>query len=90
MIRTLAIRMLLFGAPFAIYGLYYILMRQTKSQNTPATPWSLLFIAGLSLVAISFIYVGLTEGEPTSGVYVPPHEVNGHIVPGHMEKAKTP
>jgi phosphoglycerol transferase MdoB-like AlkP superfamily enzyme len=90
MIRSIAIRMLLFAAPFAIYALYYFLMRRSKTQNTPETPWSLLFIAGLSLVVVSFIYVGLTEGEPTSGVYVPPHEVNGHIVPGHMEKAKTP
>ena len=48
------------------------------------------FIAGLSLVAASFIFVGLTEGEPTNGVYVPPHEVNGHVVSGHMEKARTP
>jgi hypothetical protein len=90
MIRTLIIRTLLFAAPFVIYGLYYFLMRQTKAQNTPTTPWSLLFIVGLSLVVASFIYVGLTEGEPTSGVYVAPHDVNGHIVPGHMEKAKTP
>ena len=90
MIRTLILRTLLFATPFAIYGLYYLLMRQTRAQTAPATPWSLLFIAGLSLVAISFIYVGLTEGEPTNGVYVPPHEVNGHIVPGHMEKAKSP
>jgi Family of unknown function (DUF6111) len=90
MTRTLVLRTLLFAAPFAIYGLYYLLMHRTKAENTPATPWSLLFIAGLSLVAISFIVVGLTEGEPTSGVYVPPHEVNGHIVPGHVEKAKTP
>ena len=90
MMRTLAIRLLLFAAPFAIYGVYYFLARQRPAQNAPVTPWSLLFIAGLSLVAISFIYVGLTEGEPTSGVYVPPHEVKGHIVPGHMEKAKTP
>jgi hypothetical protein len=41
-------------------------------------------------VVVSFIYVGLTEGEPTSGVYVPPQNVNGHIIPAHVEKAKTP
>jgi Family of unknown function (DUF6111) len=90
MIRVLAIRALLFAAPFAIYALYYFLARRQSAPQAPATPWALLFIAGLSLVAISFIYVGLTEGEPNSGVYVAPHEVNGHIVPGHMEKAKTP
>jgi hypothetical protein len=90
MIRMLALRTLLFALPFAIYVLYYHLTRGRRVRRTPETPWSLLFVSGLSLVAVSFIYVGLTEGEPTSGVYVPPHEVNGHIVPGHMEKAKTP
>ena len=90
MIRTLVMRLLLFAAPFAIYGIYYFLSQQRTAPNARATPWALLFIAGLSLVAISFIYVGLTEGEPTSGVYVPPHVVNGQIVPGQVERAKKP
>jgi hypothetical protein len=88
MIRSLAIRMLLFAVPFAVYGLYYLLSQGSQTQRS--TPWTTLFITGLALVAASFIYVGLTEGEPTSGQYVPPHVVNGVIVPGHVEKAKTP
>jgi hypothetical protein len=90
MIRLLAARTLLFAVPFAIYGIYWFLAHRRTAQNAPATPWSLLFIVGLSLVAISFIYVGLTEGESTSGVYVPPHVVNGQIVPGQVERAKKP
>jgi hypothetical protein len=90
MSRIIAIRALLFALPFAIYGVYFLLSRRAAAQPAHATPWTTLFIAGLSLVAASFIYVGLTEGESTSGVYVPPHVVNGVVVPGHVEKAKTP
>jgi hypothetical protein len=90
MIRMLAVRAALFAVPFAIYGLYYLLTRQRMAANAPQTPWSTLFIVGLSLVALSFVYVGLTEGESTSGVYVPAHVVNGEVVPGHIEKAKKP
>jgi hypothetical protein len=90
MIRMLILRTLLFALPFAVYALYYYLARGRRVRRTPETPWSLLFVSGLSLVVVSFIYVGLTEGEPTSGVYVPPQNVNGHIIPAHVEKAKTP
>jgi hypothetical protein len=88
MIRSLAIRTLLFAVPFAVYGLYYLLSRGSQTQRS--TPWTTLFITGLVLVAASFIYVGLTEGQSTSGQYIPPHVVNGVVVPGHVEKAKTP
>jgi hypothetical protein len=47
-------------------------------------------IAGLALVVVSFIYTGFTEGESVKGVYVPPHTVNGYIVPGHVEQRKKP
>ena len=90
MIRMLAVRALLFAIPFAIYGIYYYLSTRALARNAHPTPWTALFVAGLSLVALSFVYVGLTEGESTSGVYVPPHVVNGVIVPGHVEKAKKP
>jgi hypothetical protein len=43
-------------------------------------------IAGLALVAASFVYLGLTEGDSTTGKYVPAHVVNGKVVPGHVEK----
>ena len=87
MSRIIVERVLLFLAPFAIYGIYLLLMlRQRPTPMRPPTPWALLFISGLLLVVASFVYVGLTEGESTKGVYVPPHEVNGKIVPGHVEK----
>jgi hypothetical protein len=84
MIREIGERALLFLVPFAIYGVYLLLVLRQRPTRPP-TPWALLFIAGLVLFVASFVYVGLTEGETTKGVYVAPHEVNGKIIPGHVE-----
>jgi hypothetical protein len=90
MIRILLLRALLFAVPFAIYGAYLLLSRARSIVPTHDTPWTLLFISGLGLVVVSFVYVGLTEGESTQGRYVAPHVVNGKIVPGHVEKDRAP
>jgi len=90
MIRILLLRALLFAVPFALYGAYLLLSRARSIVPTHDTPWTLLFISGLGLVVASFVYVGLTEGESTQGRYVPPHAVNGRIVPGHVEKDHAP
>jgi hypothetical protein len=84
MTRVLTIRLILFALPFAAYAVYLSLLKQ-KQIARPATPWALLFVVGLALVAASFIYLGLTEGETTSGHYVAPKVVDGRIVPGHVE-----
>jgi len=90
MIRFLLVRALLFTVPFAIYGAYLLLARARSIVPQHDTPWTWLFVVGLLLVAASFIYVGLTEGDSTQGLYVPPHTVNGRVVPGHIEKAHSP
>ncbi|HEY1710409.1 MAG TPA: DUF6111 family protein [Rhizomicrobium sp.] len=84
MMRTVLLRALLFLLPFVLFGIYAFLLGQRGSAR-PATPWTLLFVIGLGLVAVSFVIVGLTEGETTRGVYVPPHMSHGQIVPGHVE-----
>ncbi len=84
MIRTLVIRACLFALPFALYALYLMLPRAPAPAREH--PWTRLAAAGLALVALSFLVWGLTEGEPTSGVYVAPHVVDGKVVPGHVEK----
>ena len=88
MIRLILTRTLLFALPFALYGAWVVLMRLRAKTPGPHTPWTILIVAGLALVAASFIYVGLTEGESISGVYVAPHVENGKIVPGHVEKVR--
>ena len=51
MIRTFAIRALLFALPFAVYALYYMLSQGQSGQPSRDTPWTVLFVAGLVLVA---------------------------------------
>jgi hypothetical protein len=86
MIRIILTRLALFLLPFALYGLYLFLLRWRPHAVRPQTPWTPLFIAGLSLVILSFIVLGLMEGDSTEGVYIPPHVVDGKIVPGHVEE----
>ena len=88
MIRTLVIRICLFALPFALYALYLMLPQVRSAVHARRHPWVRLTVAGLSLVALSFLVWGLTEGEPTSGVYVAPHLENGKVVPGHVEKPR--
>ena len=91
MTRIILERLLLFAVPFMLYGIYLALMQlRPPAPAAHATPWTLLFISGLSLFALSFVIWGFTEGEPTTGRYVAPHEVNGQIVPGYVQPAGKP
>ena len=56
------------------------------SRPRPDTPWFWLSVGGPCSGHPSFFYVGLTDGETTKGVYVPPQYVNGKIVPGHVDE----
>ncbi len=82
--RLLVTRLALFLLPFALYYAFHLLTLRVPKHRL--TPWTALVIAGLALVAGSFVYLGLTQGESTAGKYVPAHVVNGRIVPGHIEK----
>lgn len=91
MIPRLLYQALLFLLPFALYAVYLRLLAQEKpSGEARDHPWTILFGTGLLLVAASFVYWGLTEGEPAEGVYVPPHMEDGRIVPGYMEPGAEP
>ncbi len=87
MIRSLFERVVLFALPFLLYGVYLLALRLRPQAVRPATPWTWLIVAGLSLVAVSFIVLGFIEGEPITGTYVAPHVVNGRIVPGYVVPA---
>ncbi|MEJ0041187.1 MAG: DUF6111 family protein [Rhizomicrobium sp.] len=87
MTRSILERVLLFAVPFLLYGAYLLLLRLRPPVNRPVTPWTWLTIAGMLLVALSFLVVGFLEGEPITGLYVAPHVVNGKIVPGYVAPA---
>jgi hypothetical protein len=82
-IRVTLFRVLLFALPFALYALYLLL--GTRRPEARQHPWTPLIIAGLVLVASSFLVWRLREGQPV-GTYVAPHLENGKVVPGHVEK----
>ena len=90
MIRIVLERMVLFALPFLLFALYVLTVHRRQGRPRPDTPWIWLSVAGLVLVIASFVAVGLTEGETTKGVYVPPHYVNGKIVPAHVDRGHRP
>ena len=86
MIRRILYEVILFLLPFALYGIYWrYIGRLSATAPKRAHPWTILFAAGLMLVAASFVWWALTSGEPAGGVYVPPRVEDGVIVPGHVE-----
>ena len=77
----------LFLLPFALYGAYIWLLRRRLKQD-PAwrdTPWTWLTIAGLVLVALSFVVLRLAEGDNGPAVVVPAHIEDGRLVPSQVK-----
>lgn len=76
--------LIIFGLPFAVYGLWaFFARRRAEAGDEPLqnTPWIWLFMAGLVLMIGSLGVTGLMTGEGIEGNYVPPHLVNGVVVP---------
>jgi Family of unknown function (DUF6111) len=76
----------LFLLPFVLYFLYTrVAPRDEEGKLSHAHPWLWLFVAGLLLVIASFVWLGVTEGAGSRGVYVPARNEHGKVVPGHFE-----
>ncbi|HIF08647.1 MAG TPA: hypothetical protein EYQ81_01540 [Sneathiellales bacterium] len=74
--------------PFLMYGLWVYTVRRKKDASGGLwddTPWTWLVAAGFGLMITSLIAVGLLAGDDPGGTYVPPHVVDGVIVPGQVE-----
>ena len=85
MIRRLLLDVVLFLLPFLLYAIYWRVLGYAVAQRKErAHPWTFLTAAGLLLVILSFVWWGLTSGEPTTGAYVPPHLEDGEVVPGQF------
>ena len=86
MIRAFSEPLVFFAVPFAIYVAFLALQlanplaidNWTRRVVVPLT------LAGLLLAAGSLVLLGVLAPRHTGG-YVPAHEENGRIVPGHME-----
>lgn len=74
--------------PFVVYGLWVYAVRRKMTTTGGVwndAPWTWLLIVGFALMIASLFAVGLLSGEGPGGTYVPPHLVDGVIVPGHVE-----
>ena len=85
MIRRLLLDVVLFLLPFFLYGIYWRVIGYAASREKErAHPWTYLTAAGLLLVILSFVWWGLSGGDPTTGIYIPPHLEDGEVVPGQF------
>jgi heme/copper-type cytochrome/quinol oxidase subunit 2 len=86
MIRQLAIGLLLFLSPFAIYWLFLWAARPAAGQDK-ITGWTPVAFGWLTITALLLLIAGFaawaTYGvAPPGATYVPAHMENGRFVPG--------
>ena len=56
-IRTVLIELFFFSLPFLMFGVYRLLVRDAEAQGKKAWPISILFIAGLSLAIVAWLFM---------------------------------
>ncbi|HZP78587.1 MAG TPA: DUF6111 family protein [Pseudolabrys sp.] len=84
MIRPVLTELILFLAPFVLYGVFLVVTRAglLDIESWPIARIVSLTIAALVLVLGSFIYFAHFSGAPPGSTYVPAHMENGRFVPG--------
>jgi Family of unknown function (DUF6111) len=81
---TLVVPLLL---PTVLYLMWFRVMRRPEADGAVewrALPWMWLAVSGVALAALLLFVVTVHYGISTPGVYVPPRDENGRIVPGHI------
>lgn len=80
--------------PFFFYGAWilYRYLKIKKSGEAPElstlitrTPLFFTSLASLVILLGCFMWLGLSQPRETDGRYIPPHQENGKIIPGHVE-----
>jgi hypothetical protein len=87
MFRLVAIEVLLFLLPFALYFVVLLLRRRLVAEETEAAvvPVMRLGVVGLVLVSVSLVALALIDRGASEGQYVPDRFENGHLVPGYIK-----
>lgn len=85
MMRTMLESILLFLVPFGVYALWVALARRF-GFDSPAFSQVVTYLAaaGLILVALSFITLGIFA-ERHQDAYVPAHMENGQLIEGQFK-----
>lgn len=94
MLRLVAVELLVFLLPFAVWWGLVAMRRRAVStveveaaSSSEANGWPVIGLAtvGALLVAGSLVAMSLMHEGSASGTYVPDRFVNGKLVPGHFE-----
>jgi hypothetical protein len=87
-ILTLVVPLLV---PTLLYLAWLRTMRWAEAGGAVAwrkLPWVWLVAIGVVLTAIVLVVVTVGFGTTMRGIYVPPRQEGGEIVPGHIEPGK--
>ncbi len=86
MSRAVLEPLVLFITPFAAYAIYLALRARfpLEVQHWTGVRVSILTLVGLGAALFGLVALNLFSPRG-QGVYVPAHEVNGVLVPGHIE-----
>jgi hypothetical protein len=79
--------------PTVLYLVWLRVAQWSKAGDSIAwrgLPWLWLAGGGVALMALVLYVVTVHFGTSASGIYVPPHQENGRIVPGHIEPSTKP
>lgn len=86
MSRAILEPLALFSAPFAVYAVYLILRARypLEVEHWTGARVSILTVIGVAAAVVGLIVLNLTAPRG-HGTYVPAHQQNGVLVPGHFE-----
>jgi hypothetical protein len=88
MLRVLLNYLLPLLLPFIVYFAFIGLTKGRTPGWLDQTPWVVLLVTGVGLLAISLMTWSLWSGASPGEVYLPPHIEDGEIVPGRTLEAE--
>ena len=83
-----------FLLPMAVYASWvwyragYVARHGGEAPRLEQGPWPLLLFAGAASAMIVLAVTAWLHGGAADETYVPPHVVDGKVIPGHLEPKK--
>ncbi|GLQ05731.1 DUF6111 family protein [Sneathiella chinensis] len=81
MIRGLLFHLIPLLLPFVVYGIYLYFNKKLGGEKTwKGRSVAISTLIGLILMAVSLVTLGVLDGDPKDGVYVPPRFEDGKLI----------